>query len=86
MKENYDKWNRSAEQVKTEIKNQINKKDYSKANDICQVCLEQCNNFIKNYTDKTVHFINILESIQELKCLKSVLELAITESKNLEKK
>ena len=86
LKENYDKWNRSAEQVKTEIKNQINKKDYSKANDICQVCLEQCNNFIKNYTDKTVHFINILESIQELKCLKSVLELAITESKNLEKK
>lgn len=86
QQETYDKWNRSAIQVKTEINNQINKKDYSKANDICQVCLEQCNSFIKNYTDKTVHFINILESIEELKCLKSVLDLTIKENKNIEKK
>ena len=57
LQENYDKWNRSAIQVKTEIKNQINKKDYNKANEICQVCLEQCNSFIKNYTDK-IKYIN----------------------------
>ena len=86
QQEAYDKWNRSATQVKTEIKNQINKKDYSKANEICQVCLEQCNSFIKNYSDKTIHFINILESIDELKCLKSVLDLTIKENKNIEKK
>ena len=86
LQENYDKWNRSAIQVKTEIKNQINKKDYNKANEICQVCLEQCNSFIKNYTDKTIHFINILESINELKILKTILELTITENKNIEKK
>ena len=86
LQENYDKWNRSAIQVKTEIKNQINKKDYNKANEICQVCLEQCNSFIKNYTDKTIHFINILESIDELKILKTILELTITENKNIEKK
>ena len=86
LQENYDKWNRSAEQVKIEIKNQINKKDFAKANEICQVCLEQCNSFIKNYNDKTVHFINILESIEELKCLKEVLELTIKENKNIEKK
>ena len=86
LQENYDKWNRSAEQVKIEIKNQINKKDFTKANEICQVCLEQCNSFIKNYNDKTVHFINILESIEELKCLKDVLELTIKENKNIEKK
>ena len=30
QQETYDKWNRSAIQVKTEINNQINKKDYSK--------------------------------------------------------
>ena len=86
LQESYDKWSRSAEQVKNEIKNQINKKDYIKASEICQVCLEQCNNFIKTYTDRTIHFINILESIEELKCLKKVLELTITENKNLEKK
>jgi hypothetical protein len=86
LQENYDKWNRSAEQVKTEIKNQINKKDYAKANEICQVCLDQCNSFIKNYNDKTVHFINILESIDELKCLQTVLDLTIKENKNIEKK
>ena len=86
LQENYDKWNRSAEQVKNEIKNQINKKDYAKANEICQVCLEQCNSFIKNYNDKTIHFINILESIDELKCLNSVLDLTIKENKNIEKK
>ena len=86
LQENYDKWNRSAEQVKIEIKNQINKKDFAKANEICQVCLEQCNSFIKNYNDRTVHFINILESIEELKCLKEVLELTIKENKNIEKK
>ena len=86
LQENYDKWNRSAEQVKIEIKNQINKKDFAKANEICQVCLEQCNSFIKNYNDKTIHFIKILESIEELKCLKEVLELTIKENKNIEKK
>ena len=86
LQENYDKWKRSAEQVKTEIKNQINKKDFDKASEICQVCLEQCNAFIKNYSDKTIHFINILESIEELKCLKTVLDLAIKENKNIEKK
>ena len=86
LQENYDKWSRSAEQVKIEIKNQINKKDFVKANEICQVCLEQCNSFIKNYNDRTVHFINILESIEELKCLKEVLELTIKENKNIEKK
>ena len=86
LKENFDKWNRSATQVKTEIKNQINKKNFEKANEICLVCLEQCNNFIKNYSDKTIHFIIILESIEELKCLKSILDLAISENKTLEKK
>ena len=86
LQENYDKWNRSAEQVKIEIKNQINKKDFIKANEICQVCLDQCNAFIKNYNDKTVHFINILESIEELKCLKEVLDLTIKENNNIEKK
>ncbi len=86
LQENYDKWNRSAEQVKTEIKNQINKKDFNKANEICQVCLEQCNSFIKNYNEQTIHFIKILESIEELKFLKSVLDLTITENKNIEKK
>ena len=86
LQENYDKWNRSALQVKTEIKNQINKKDYNKANEICQVCLDQCNSFIKNYIDKTIHFINILESIEELKFLKTILDLTITENKNIEKK
>ena len=86
LQENYDKWNRSAEQVKTEIKNQINKKDFNKANEICQVCLEYCNSFIKNYNEQTIHFIKILESIEELKCLKSVLDLTITKNKNIEKK
>ena len=86
LKENYDKWERAANQVKTEIKNQINKKDYSKASEICQTCIEQCNSFIKSFTDKTIHFITILESISELKCLKSVLDLIVTENKNTEKK
>ena len=86
LKENYDKWDRAANQVKIEIKNQINKKDYSKASEICQACIEQCNSFIKSYTDKTIHFITILESISELKCLKSVLDLIVTENKNTEKK
>ena len=48
LKENYDKWERAANQVKVEIKNQINKKDYSKASEICQTCIEQCNSFIKS--------------------------------------
>ena len=86
LKENYDKWERAANQVKVEIKNQINKKDYSKASEICQTCIEQCNSFIKSFTDKTIHFITILESISELKCLKSVLDLIVTENKNTEKK
>ena len=86
LKENYDKWERAANQVKVEIKNQINKKDYSKASEICQTCIEQCNSFIKSFTDKTIHFITILESISELKCLKSVLDLIVTENKNAEKK
>ena len=86
LKENYDKWERAANQVKIEIKNQINKKDYSKASEICQTCIEQCNSFIKSFTDKTIHFITILESISELKCLKSVLDLIVTENKNTEKK
>ena len=86
LKENYDKWERAANQVKIEIKNQINKKDYSKASEICQTCIEQCNSFIKSFTDKTIHFITILESISELKCLKSVLDLIVTENKNAEKK
>jgi hypothetical protein len=86
LKENYDKWERAANQVKVEIKNQINKKDYSKASEICQTCIEQCNSFIKGFTDKTIHFITILESISELKCLKSVLDLIVTENKNTEKK
>ena len=86
LKENYDKWERAANQVKVEIKNQINKKDYSKASEICQTCIEQCNSFIKSYADKTIHFITILESISELKCLKSVLDLIVTENKNTEKK
>ena len=86
QQENYDKWSRSAIQVKMEIKNQINKKDYSKANEICQVCLEQCNKVIKSYTDKTIHFINILESIEELKCLQKILDITISENKNIEKK
>ena len=86
LKENFDKWDRSATQVKLEIKNQINKNDYSKASEICQTCIEQCNNFIKNYNDKTIHFIIILESISELKCLKSVLDLTVTENKKMEKK
>ena len=77
LKENYDKWERAANQVKLEIKNQINKKDYSKASD---------NSFIKGFNDKTIHFIIILESISELKCLKSVLDLTVSENKNLEKK
>ena len=41
LKENFDKWERAANQVKIEIKNQINKKDYSKASEICQTCIEQ---------------------------------------------
>ena len=86
LKENYDKWERAANQVKIEIKNQINKKDYLKASEICQTCIEQCNSFIKSFTDKTIHFITILESISELKCLKSVLDLIVTENKNTEKK
>ena len=86
LKENYDKWERAANQVKIEIKNQINKKDYSKASEICQTCIEQCNSFIKSFTDKTINFITILESISELKCLKSVLDLIVTENKNTEKK
>ena len=86
LKENYDKWERAANQVKVEIKNQINKKDYSKASEICQTCIEQCNSFIKSFTDKTIHFMTILESISELKCLKSVLDLIVTENKNTEKK
>ena len=86
LKENYDKWERAANQVKVEIKNQINKKDYSKASEICQTCIEQCNSFIKSFTDKTINFITILESISELKCLKSVLDLIVTENKNTEKK
>jgi hypothetical protein len=86
LKENYDKWERAANQVKLEIKNQINKKDYSKASEICQTCIEQCNSFIKGFNDKTIHFIIILESISELKCLKSVLDLTVSENKNLEKK
>ena len=63
LKEHYDKWERAANQVKLEIKNQINKKDYSKASEICQTCIEQCNSFIKGFTDKTIHYIIILESI-----------------------
>ena len=86
LKENYDKWERAANQVKIEIRNQINKKDYSKASEICQTCIEQCNSFIKSFTDTTIHFIIILESISELKCLKSVLDLIVTENKNMEKK
>ena len=86
LKENYDKWERTANQVKLEIKNHINKKDYSKASEICQTCIEQCNSFIKGFNDKTIHFIIILESISELKCLKSVLDLTVSENKNLEKK
>ena len=86
LKENYDKWERAANQVKVEIKNQINKKDYSKASEICQTCIEQCNSFIKSFTDKTINFITILESISELKCLKSVLDFIVTENKNTEKK
>ena len=85
-KESYEKWERAANQVKIEIKNQINKKDYAKASEICQTCIEQCNAFIKNYNDKTIHFVIILESINELKCLKSVLDLAVSENKNIEKK
>ena len=85
-KESYEKWERAANQVKIEIKNQINKKDYAKASEICQTCIEQCNSFIKNYNDKTIHFVIILESINELKCLKSVLDLAVSENKNIEKK
>ena len=86
LKENYEKWERAANQVKIEIKNQINKKDYSKASEICQTCIEQCNSFIKGFNDKTIHFIIILESISELKCLKSVLDLVVSENKNMEKK
>ena len=86
LKEHYDKWERAANQVKLEIKNQINKKDYSKASEICQTCIEQCNSFIKGFTDKTIHYIIILESISELKCLKSILDLVVTENKNIEKK
>ena len=85
-KESYEKWERAANQVKIEIKNQINKKDYAKASEICQTCIEQCNAFIKNYNDKTIHFVIILESINELKCLKSVVDLAVSENKNIEKK
>ena len=48
--------------------------------------MEQCNSFIKSFTDKTINFITILESISELKCLKSVLDLIVTENKNTEKK
>ena len=86
LKENFDKWERASNQVKTEIKNLINKKDYNKASDICQTCIEQCNAFIKNYNDKTIHFIIVLESISELKCLKEILDLAVIENKKMEKK
>ena len=72
--------------MKIEIKNQFNKKDYAKASEICQTCIEQCNSFIKSFNDKTIHFIIILESISELKCLKSVLDLVVTENKKIEKK
>ena len=70
----YNKFVESGENVKKQIKEYINKRDFEKAIDVIKICFEQCKKFKDKFNDKSIYFINILNDIIELNYTKILLE------------
>ena len=85
-KESFDKWNESAKKVKEQIILEINKKEYNKANDIVNICYQQCFKFKEGFDNNNIYYIKILNSMKELNCLKLLLDNAPKEKKEEVKK
>ena len=85
-KESFEKWDESAKKVKEQIILEINKKEYNKANDIVNICYQQCFKFKEGFDNNNIYYIKILNSMKELNCLKLLLDNAPEEKKEEVKK
>lgn len=85
-KENFEKWKESGNKVKEEIINEINNKKYNKANDIVNLCYQQCKKFKEGFENNNIYYIEIINSMKELNCLKLLLDNAPEEKKEEVKK
>lgn len=78
LKTNFNDWETKANNIKKDLVELLDKKDFIKASQIVKACYEQCDKFKEKFSDKTKEHIKILLAMGELNSYQVIIDYAIS--------